>query len=434
MNEADTNIAKSIQRHLWGAGLFLIGVLVFLAGWAAWMEISGAVIAPGVIAVETNLKTLKHKEGGIVRQILVQNGDLVEAGDLLLRLDDAVTSSNLAVVNKHLDELLAQEARLTAERDGNYVIENHPSLLDRKLEPDIARIISVEWQLKAAREAGLAGRIHQMEEQIRQFENQIGSLEMQTLAKAEELQLIRFELVLVKLQKQPHVPTNRVLSMRRDKTRLIAEHGALKTETAKVKIAISERQLQILQFQEDFQADILEQLQKARSEISRLSEQKVAAEDQLSRMKIKAPRAGYVHQLNVHTHGVYISPAEPIMLIVPKEDALIIETQIPPINVHQVFTGQQVTVRFPGLNQRTTPELQGEVVTVSAETIRDETTGLNHFTARLRLLAGEEKKISGNVLSPGMPVEALIKTADRSILSYLVKPIQDQIAHALREQ
>ncbi|MCP4315713.1 MAG: HlyD family type I secretion periplasmic adaptor subunit [Hyphomicrobiales bacterium] len=435
VNSTDQSIAKSIRRHLWGAGLFLCGLLAFLVAWSAWMQVSGAVIAHGAIVVETNIKTLKHKEGGIVSEIRVQNGDLVRKGDLLLRLDDAATRANLAIVNKQLDELLAIEARLVAERDGSEKIHNHPSLTDRSHEPAIARILAGQYNLMEARAAGLAGRINQLGEQINQLKRQIRSLEMQTRAKADELRLINFELVgLEKLLKQHFVSANRVLAMRRDKTRLIGEHGALKAEASKAEIAISERQVHILQLQEDFQADILQQLQETRSEIARLSEQKVAAEDQLTRMDILAPRAGYIHQLNVHTRGGFISPAEPILLIVPKEDSLIIETQVAPTDVDQIFAGQQATVRLPGLNQRTTPELKGRVVTVSAETIRDEATGTSFFTARLRLMAGEERKISSNILLPGMPVEALIKTNERTILSYLIKPIQDQIAHALREE
>ncbi len=435
MNDADISIATSIRRHLWGAGLFLVALLIFLVGWAAWMQISGAVIAPGAIVVETNLKTLKHKEGGIVHEILVKNGDLVKAGDVLLRLDDATTRANLAVVKKELDELLAQEARLRAERDNRTAIVNHPSLSGRAHEPGIALILSGERQLRAARAAGLAGRVNQLHEQVNQLNSEIQSLEMQSRAKADELRLINSELAgLEDLLEQRFISANRVLAMRRDQTRLRAEHGALKAEAARARLAISERRVRILQLQEDHRAGILEKLQDTRGEIARLLEQKAAAEDQLSRMHIKAPRAGFVHQLNVHTRGAFISPAEPILLIVPKEDTLVIETQVAPTDVDQVFTGQDATIRLPGLNQRTTPELKGRVITVSAETTRNEATGMSFFTARLKLVDGEKEKIRGNILLPGMPVEALIKTNDRTILSYLVKPIQDQINRALREE
>ncbi|MCY6379415.1 HlyD family type I secretion periplasmic adaptor subunit [Hoeflea prorocentri] len=435
MNDTDQTIAGSIRHHLWGAGLFLCVLLVFLFGSAAWMQIAGAVIAPGAIVVETNVKTIKHKEGGIVDEILVRNGDLVEAGDLLLRLDDAVTRANLAIVSKQIDELTATEARLLAERDDKEQIDFPDALARKAHDPEIARILDGQRRLIRARTAGLEGRIRQLEEQINQLGAQIDSLEIQITAKGEEIALIKTELEgLEGLLKEHYVSANRVLAVRRDRTRLSGEHGALMEERARAELAISERRVQILQLKEDARADVLRQLQETRSETARLSEQRVAAEDQLSRMDIRAPRSGYVHQLNIHTKGGFISPAEPILLIVPKEDSLIIETQVAPTDVDQLFTGQEATIRLPGLNQRTTPELKGEVLTVSAETSRDEVTGAAFFTARLKLQPGEEEKVSGNILLPGMPVEALITTDDRTILSYLVKPIQDQIARALREE
>lgn len=434
MNETDTAISESIRRHLWGAGLFLCALLAMLVVWAAYLQISGAVIAPGAIVVETNVKTIKHKEGGIVAGIFVDNGDLVEAGDLLLRLDDAVTRANLAIIAKQLDELVAMEARLIAERDGSGVVFPE-ALMTRSHRPEVKRIIDGQRQLRQARVAGLKGRIGQLKEQIGQLQRQIESLAVQTTAKSDEIELIVTELTgLERLLENQYVSTNRVLAVRRDKTRLSGEHGALQAEVARAELAISERQVQILQIREDHRAEILQQLQETRAEIARLSEQKVAAGDQLSRMDIRAPKAGYVHQLNVHTRGGFISPAEPILLIVPKEDSLIIETQVAPTDIDQIFAGQQATVRLPGLNQRTTPELKGRVTIVSAETTRDEATGANYFTARLKLNPGEEKRISGTILLPGMPVEALIRTQDRTILSYLVKPIHDQIARAFREE
>lgn len=435
MNETDQNISSSIRRHLWGAGLFLCTLLALLVAWAAIFQISGAVIAPGAIVVESNVKTIKHKEGGIVGQILVRNGDLVETGDLLLSLDDAATRANLAILSKQLDELTAIEARLVAERDGSQSIAFPPGLAARSNQPDIDRILDGQRRLLKARAAGLQGRIGQLQEQIGQLGSQIDSLDIQTSAKSDEIELVSAELEsLEHLLKNKYVSANRVLAVRRDKTRLTGEFGAFKAERARAELAISERRVQMLQLQEDYRAEILQNLQETRAEIVRLSEQKVAAEDQLSRMDILAPSAGYVHQLNVHTRGGFISPAEPILLIVPKEDSLIIETQVAPTDIDQIFTGQEATIRLPGLNQRTTPELKGRVTMVSAETTRDEATGASFFTARLQLEEGEEQKIRGAILLPGMPVEALIQTQDRTVLSYLVKPIEDQIVHALREE
>lgn len=435
MSTADSSLSSSIRNHLWGAGLFLCALLVFIIGWFAWMQISGAVIAPGAIVVESNVKTVKHKEGGIVSEILVRNGDLVEAGDLLLRLEDTVTRANLVVVDTQLNEFLATEARLLAERDGETDIVFPASLTKRAGETQIESILDGQRRLMKARSAGFGGRIDQLREQIKQLESQTDGLGVQTEAKREEIALIAVELSgLETLLANQYVSVNRVYAVRRDRTRLTGEHGALLTETARTGLAISERRMQILQLQEDIRADVLLQLQDSRSEIARLNEQKTTAEDQLSRMDIRAPRSGYIHQLSVHTKGGVISPAEVILLVVPKGDSLLIETQVAPTDVDQLHPGQLATIRLPGLNQRTTPELKANVVTVSAETSRDEVTGQTYYTARLRLSDGELEKLGPGILVPGMPVEALIKTGDRTILSYLIKPIKDQITHALREE
>ena len=302
-------------------------------------------------------------------------------------------------------------------------------------DPRISALLDDQQRLLDARLAGFDGRIDQLREQIRQLESQIDGLNVQTRAKGEEIELIAVELTgLETLLEDQFVSANRVYEARRNRTRLDGEHGALRTEIARIGLAISERRMQILQLQEDFRADILAQLQETRSEIARLTEQKASASDQLSRMDIRAPRAGFVHQLAVHTRGGVVSPAEVILLIVPQDDSLLIEAQVAPTDIDQLFIGQDATVRLPGFNQRTTPELKATVLTVSAETSRDEVTGLTFYTARLRLRDGERKKLGRNTLLPGMPVEALIQTQDRSILSYLIKPLQDQITHALREE
>ena len=302
MSETVQTLRRSIRRHLWGAGLFFCALLAFLIGWFAWMQISGAVIAPGAIVVESNVKTLRHKEGGIVAEIFVRNGDVVQAGDLLLRLDDAVTRANLAVVRQQLDELVATEARLIAERDNAADIVFPESLTRRASDAEISRILTGQRQLREARLAGLVGRTDQLHEQINQLDSQIDNLEVQAEAKAEEIGLIDLELVgLEQLLENDYVATNRVLAVRRDKTRLRSEHGALLAEAARTELEISERRIQILQLQEDYRAETLQRLQETRSEIARLAEQKAASADQLSRMDIRAPSSGFVHQLNVHT-------------------------------------------------------------------------------------------------------------------------------------
>ncbi|WP_419741246.1 HlyD family type I secretion periplasmic adaptor subunit [Ruegeria sp.] len=434
MKATDRTLRTSIARHLWGAGLFLIGLLAFMVGWAAWMQISGAVIAPGAVVVESNVKTIKHKEGGIVAEILVKEGELVRAGERLLRLDDALTRATFATISKQLDDLLATQARLVAERDGTPDIVFPRELTERSAEAELASVLTGQRALKDARSSGLAGRMTQLNEQIRQLRSQIDGLEIQAKAKAEEITLVKQELTgLEKLMEQSLVPLHRVLAARRTKTRLVAERGVLLAEAARAGLAISERRVMALQVQENHRAQVLEALQQARREIAQLGEQKMALLDRLSRMEIRAPQTGYVHQLAVYTKGAFISPAEPIMQIVPNEDALVIETKVAPDDIDQVHIGQKAVVRLSGLNQRTTPELEANVFSAAAETTRDEITGAQVFAVRLRLAPGEEDKIGKGTLKPGMPVEGFITTANRTILSYLVQPVTDQITHALRE-
>ncbi|MBO6933291.1 MAG: HlyD family type I secretion periplasmic adaptor subunit, partial [Roseibium sp.] len=191
---------------------------------------------------------------------------------------------------------------------------------------------------------------------------------------------------------------------------------------------------QILQIDESYRAEVLEQLQEARSRIAQLEEQKIAAEDELTRVEILAPRNGYVHQLSVHTIGGVISPGETVMQIVPREDQLIVEAQVRPVDIDQMAPGQNARVRFPSFDQRTTPELNATLLTVSPDLSEDERTGMTYYVARLSIDDEELDKLGEQALVPGMPVETFLKTGDRTVLSYLVKPVTDQIAHALRER
>ena len=435
MPYTDLTLASSIRKHLLGAGLFICALMVFLIVWAGLTQISGAVISSGTIVVETNVKTIQHQEGGIVSEILVKNGDLVEAGALLLRLDNTLARARLGIVTKQLDELMATEARLIAEREKRNDIIFQKELLSRSHIPSVADSLTGQRALMIARKASIEGRINQLREQVKQLESEIKGLRIQTKAKTEEIALITEELSgLQKLLDNQFVSGNRVSAIKREKTELIGEHGALITRAARAKLTISEKEIQILQLQDEFQSEILNLLQDTRSRIGQLHEQKVATLDQLSRLNIAAPRSGYIHQLNIHTKGGVVSPGEPILLIVPEQDKLLVEAQVMPSDIDQLFQGQKATLRLPNFSRWTTPELQAEILTVSAETSRDEITGSNFYTIRLEIPESELDKLGENKLLPGMPVEALIETESRTVLSYLIKPLNDQITFAMREK
>lgn len=423
-------LRKTVRNHLLFALFIAIFVVAGIGGWATFTEISGAVVSSGTVVVETNIKQVQHREGGIVRDIRVKNGDVVEAGELLISLDDTVTRANLAVITKQLTEMTAQERRLEAERDDIRSIEWPGS--DQRELTDIER---GQQLLLEARQNSKDGRKNQLEEQIRQFNKQTLGLEAQVTAKVSEIELIDEELSdLDGLLNKQLVSKSRVTSLRREKARLEGEHGDLIAQIARTREAISERRIQILQIEESYRAEVLEQLQEVRSRIAQLEEQKIAAEDELTRVEILAPQNGYIHQLSVHTIGGVVAPGETVMQIVPREDQLIVEAQVRPIDIDQMAPGQQARVRFPSFDQRTTPELSAELLTVSADLTQDERTGTSYYVARLVIDEDELDKLGTQTLVPGMPVETFLTTGDRTVLSYLVKPITDQIAHALRER
>jgi len=428
VSRSDAGLARTIVRHVWLAAFMSFTLVAGLGGWAAIAEISGAVVSSGTIVVETNIKQVEHREGGIVREIYVKNGDIVSAGDLLLRLDDTVTKANLAVVTKQLRELSAQEARLTAERDALPEIDFGEAA-------NMGDVEQGQVSLLTARRDSLAGRTNQLEEQIRQFSKQIEGLSAQLEAKSTEITLIDEELTdLDSLLSRQLVSKSRVTALRRERARLQGEYGELLAQIARTEQSISERRVQILQIQDTYQAEVLEQLQDVRSEIARLQEQKIAAEDEMQRVDIRAPQNGYVHQLAIHTIGGVLAAGETAMLIVPREDALIVEAQIRPMDIDQLGPGQQARIRFPSFDQRTTPELAARLLTVSADLNEDERTGQSYYTARLVIEEDELLRLGEQALVPGMPVEVFLKTDDRTVLSYLVKPVTDQIAHAMRER
>ncbi|MEP1207661.1 MAG: HlyD family type I secretion periplasmic adaptor subunit [Rhizobiaceae bacterium] len=435
MTDAEKGIVKSIRWHLWGAGLFLCALLSFVVTWAAYLDISGAVVAQGTIVVESHVKKVNHKEGGIVDEIYVRDGDSVTKGDLLVRLVDSEASANIAIVNNQLLNLWAQRARLISDRNGDEIASFPDELQQSLIAADGQKIITVQQQLFDANRAGLASRNLQLEEQIKQLESQVVGIKLQITAKSEEIAFVELELPgLERLLEQQLIAAGKVLAARRERSRLKGEHGALVSQAAGAGMAISEKRVQILQLYEDRRAVILSQLEETEKEIARLLEQRAALSDRLARMEIRSPRSGLVHQLNVHTRGAVVTPAEPILHIVPNKDQLIVESQIAPTDIDQVHLKQSATIRFPGLNQRKTPELTASITAISAGTLQDQLTGLHHFTVRLNLDKEQVKRLDKIQLLPGMPVETLIKTGDRSILSYVIKPLTDHLSRALNEE
>ncbi|MCK5494908.1 MAG: HlyD family type I secretion periplasmic adaptor subunit, partial [Hyphomicrobiaceae bacterium] len=373
----------------------VVGVLVGGVGsWAATSDISGAVIAPGVLVVDTHVKKVQHPTGGIVGEIHVRNGDRVQAGDVVLRLDDTITRSNLAIVTKGLTELAARKARLEAERDGADAIVIPNELALRSSDEDVAHVISGEQRLFDLRTAARVGQKAQFRQRVEQLNNQIEGLTAQADAKSREVELIQRELKGArKLFEQNLMPITKMTNLEREATRVEGEKANLISTIAQVKARIAETELAIIQIDRDLASQVARELREIDARIGEFVERKVAAEVELKRIDIRAPQAGVVHQLSVHTVWGVISPGETLMLIVPRADNLTVEAKVGPTDIDQLHLGQTARLRFSALNQRTTPEITGTLNRISADITKDERTGASYYTVRVVLSAEEVSRL-----------------------------------------
>lgn len=425
---------RSIRRYLIG-GVVCVAVLVAgIGGIAARTELAGAVITQGIFVVDSYVKKVQHPTGGVVGEIKVRDGDHVRDGDLLIRLDDTQTRTNLAIVLDRLDQLDARRARLLAERDDRDAIAFPAEMLSRSSDPDVAALMTGESRLFELRHAARAGQKAQLESRIEQLQKQAGGLAVQEDAKGREIGLIEKELSgLQGLWDKNLVSLQRITTEQRDSARLAGERGQLTAAQAEILGKISETKLQIIQIDQEMRSDVAKDLRDIEGQTGELVERKVAAEDQLRRVDIRAPQAGVVHQLSVHTVGGVITPGEPIMLIVPVADVLRVEARVAPQDIDQVQLGQTTTLRLSAFNQRVTPELEGKVAEISPDLTQDQKSGVSYYTARIDIPPAELAKLGELKVLPGMPAEAFIRTTSRTILSYMLKPLHDQIERAFRE-
>jgi HlyD family secretion protein len=423
----------------------LIGVTAILVaiggvgGWATTTELAGAVIASGNIVVESSVKKVQHPSGGIVGQILVQEGSKVTAGQLLVRLDDTLTRATLGVVQSQLDLYLAREARLSAERDGSETIAFPAALFDRRNAPTVASAISGEEKLFQSRREGRLGQRAQLRERVAQTNEEIRGLTAQQQSKESEIKYIGEELSGVSaLYKQNLVTIVRYMQLQRDQARLEGERGQLIAEIARSRGKIAETELQILQVDRDFLTDVLKDLRESQGKIAELQERVNAAVDDLKRIDIRAPQAGTVYQLEVHTVGGVIGKGETIMQIVPAADKLIVEAKIAPQDIDQVALGAPVHVRIMAGNHRTMPDLDGKVAMLSPDLTHDpQPQGLQsrpYYMVHVALTDHDVQRLGGLRLMPGMPAEVYIRTHDRTPLEFLLKPLREQVARTFKER
>lgn len=416
------------------AGLTL-GMLLFAGagGWAATTRLTGAVIASGVVTVDENLKAIQHRDGGIVSEIAVKEGDFVNRGQILLRLDDAQTRAELSIVRTQLVELTARQARLLAERDNLDRIEFSQELSVKRDE--FPSIFFGENRLFEGNHNNRKSQKQQLELGISQLDEEIRGLTSQSNSKADEINLVKVEHDKIKgLTDKRLMETSRKYVIDREMAKLLGEQGEIQANIARARARMSEIQLQIIAIDETARTEAQRELSVIEPKLSELLERRVAIEDRLARTDIRAPLSGTVNDLSIHTIGGVITPAEKLVTLVPADAPLKIQAKLSPTDIDQVFLGQPAKLRFSAFNQRATPELHGKVAYVSAATSSDPSTGQTYYLADIVVPSDEQAKLGDNKLIPGMPVEVFVSTQERTAISFLAKPLTDQFNRAFREE
>ena len=414
-----------------------LGLLVLVGGFGAWAvltHITGAVIAPGQVEVDQNRQVVQHPDGGVVSEILVKEGDPVAEGDLLIRLDPSELQSELAVVEGQLFEVLARRARFEAERDGAPALVFEPPLANSE-NPVAAELMEGQERLFEARLESAEAEKAQLSKRRDQIRDQIEGIRAQQAATAEQSRLIELELAdQQSLLDRGLAQATRVLALQREKASLTGQAGELTASVAQAEGRITETEIEILRIETTRREDAITRLRDLQFNEIELSERRRALIERLDRLDIRAPVSGIVYGMQVFAPRSVIRPADPVLFLIPQDRPLIITTQVEPIHIDQIHPGQTVTVRFPALDQRRTPELMGRIILVSADAFQDEQSRMSFYRAQVELLPGEIERLPAEMtLLPGMPVEAFIRTGERTPFDYLVKPIADYFARAFRE-
>ncbi len=431
------------KRSAWSVRTPMIvgvtGLLILVGGfgtWAAVTEISGAVIASGQIEVDQNRQVVQHPDGGVVAAIEVDEGDTVEAGQVLLRLDPTQLRSQLAITENQLFELQARRGRLEAERDERDEIVFPDLVRDvAARNAEVADLLDGQRRLLTARNETVAGEISQLEKRRGQIGNQIEGINAQQAAMDEQLALIEEELTdQQSLLDRGLAQASRVLALQREKSRMLGQLGELAAQVAQSEGRITEIDIETLKLGTRRREEAITTLRDLQFRELELLEERRALIEQMSRLDITAPVSGVVYGLQVFALRSVIRPADPILYVVPQDRPLIINAQVEPTDIDKLFVGQEVTLRFSALDQRTTPELIGQVMQISADSFQDDNTRQSYYRAEIALSEGQRERLPEDVtLIPGMPVETFIRTADRTPLAYLTKPLTDYFAKAFRE-
>ncbi|WP_377845497.1 HlyD family type I secretion periplasmic adaptor subunit [Bosea sp. UC22_33] len=423
----------------WYIRLGLIASVTFVGAGMAWgtmAPLEGAVIASGTVVLEHNINKVQHAVGGVVGAILVQEGQRVAAGDVVMRLDETATRVNRQIIVNDLNSQRIRQARLNAEREQAATITVPADLKAlAATDPDIKQALASETALFAARARTRVGQRAQLAEQIKQSQQEIRGTDAQYKSALEQVRVAELELVDMRsLLAKNLVAKPRVTQLEREVARIRGTIGELTARGAQINARISETELQILQIDRALETEVAKDSREAEAKISELNEKLATADDQLRRIDLRSPSDGIVHQMQIHNVGGVIGPGSPVMSIVPERDTLVIEAKVNPIDIDQIHADQSARVRFTAFNSRTTPELQGSIFRIGADILRDDRTGAMYYVVGVRVSDQESARLGKLRLIPGMPAEVFIKTSERTVANFLMKPLFEHMNRAFREE
>lgn len=424
----------SWRRHALAGYVLILSTFGAMGAWAAVARLDRAVVSPGTVTVENSRKVVQHLEGGIVRAVLVREGQTVAQGQPVLRLDPVQSRANVDLYRGQLDANRVQEARLTAERDGAPALELPPEVAARAAEPDLARTIADQTNQFRERQGTLKGQTGILETRVAQYRNEIKGIAVERAATEAQVRYINEELVgLRTLREQNLIPLTRVLTMERERTRLEGIVGRSMADAAKAENGISEASLQIAQLRQKMQEEVAGQLLETRQKIVELREKLSVAEDVLRRLEIVAPRSGMVQGLKVYTVGQVVRAGEPLMEIVPDDDRLVVHVQFSVNDLEAIHAGMAAEIKFPSFRSRRLPAILGNLESVSHDRLTDEATKQPYFLGIVQIDKLAIPAAMQGRLVAGMPAEVVITTGERTALDYMVSPLIEAMGRSFNE-
>jgi HlyD family type I secretion membrane fusion protein len=418
-------------------GFFAILILVGgFGGWSVITTIEGAIVASGTVQVESFRQVVQHQDGGTVAELVIREGDAVEAGSVLMRFDDSAPRSERAIIQSQLDEFLARSTRLKAERDTLTEMSFPAELTDRSSgDAELLDLMDGQLRLFEARRATLNEQFAQLKEQVAQFTNQISGLDVQLQSVQTQIELVRDELISQEaLLKKGLTQMSQVTSLKREHSQLEGRVGELEAASAQASGQIAETMIERLRLENLRREEAITTLRDISSQVAEMRQRLLAVDEVLSRLELRAPTSGIVYGLQIHTIRAVVRPAEPVLYIVPDAGRLVVQVRIPTVHIDQVYKGQVATLNLSAFDQRTTPVITGIVTKVSPDAFTDEATGETYYQAEATPDPGALRELDHVKLVPGMPVEAFLQTAPRTPISYLLKPLTDYFTRAFRER